>query len=478
MNNEYLIGREKECEKLSRCMKADSAQLIIVYGRRRVGKTFLINEFFDYSFAFKLTGSFNLSKEDQLKNFVSELERKTGKKYDVPKDWLQAFNLLRSYLEKLSKKKKQVVFLDELPWFDTHKSKFFPAFEWFWNDWASTQRHLIFIVCGSATSWMVDKISNNRGGLFNRQTSRLYLEPFSLRETEQFLNKKGIRWSRYDIAESYMIMGGIPYYLSLLDPELSYTKNIDRLFFEKRSELWDEFDHLYRTLFTSSDNYIKVVKALSEKRNGYTRNEIAYKTGLSTNGKLTKILKNLSDSGFIRASLFYGNKKKETVYQLSDYYTSFYFAFVKDKYGVDQNYWSKAIDNPSRRAWAGLTFEQLCKDHIQQIKNKIGISDVLTEESVWSIRGDEDLGISGAQIDMVIDRRDRVINLCEIKYSVKEYVIDKSYDEDLRNKMDSFVRSTGTNKAVQLVMISTYGVKDNKYSGLIGKQIVLDDLFM
>ena len=240
----------------------------------------------------------------------------------------------------------------------------------------------------------------------------------------------------------------------------------------------DEFDHLYRTLFTSSDNYIKVVKALSEKRNGYTRNEIAYKTGLSTNGKLTKILKNLSDSGFIRASLFYGNKKKETVYQLSDYYTSFYFAFVKDKYGVDQNYWSKAIDNPSRRAWAGLTFEQLCKDHIQQIKNKIGISDVLTEESVWSIRGDEDLGISGAQIDMVIDRRDRVINLCEIKYSVKEYVIDKSYDEDLRNKMDSFVRSTGTNKAVQLVMISTYGVKDNKYSGLIGKQIVLDDLFM
>ena len=478
MKSEYLIGREKECEKLSSCMKADSAQLIIVYGRRRVGKTFLINEYFDYSFAFKLTGSFNLSKEDQLKNFALELERKTGKKYDVPKDWLQAFNLLRSYLEKLSKKKKQIVFLDELPWFDTHKSKFLPAFEWFWNDWASTQRHLVFIVCGSATSWMVDKISNNRGGLFNRQTSRLYLESFSLRETEQFLNKKGIHWSRYDVAECYMIMGGIPYYLSLLNPDLSYTKNIDRLFFEKKGELWDEFDHLYRTLFTSSENYIKVVKVLSEKRSGYTRNEIAYKAGLSTNGKLTKILKNLSDSGFIRASSFYGNKKKETVYQLSDYYTSFYFAFVKDKYGIDQKYWSKAIDNPSRRAWAGLTFEQLCKDHIAQIKNKIGISDVLTEESVWSIKSDEDLGFSGAQIEMVIERRDRVINLCEMKYSVREYIIDKSYEEDLRNKVDSFARSTGTNKAIQLVMITTYGVKNNKYSGLIGKQVILNDLFM
>lgn len=477
MKKKYLIGRKEEYERLTRCMRENSAQLVVVYGRRRVGKTFLINEFFDYKFAFKLTGSYNLSKADQLNNFANELQRITGKKIIVPKNWIQAFDLLRSYLEKLPKTKKQVVFLDELPWFDTHRSNFLPAFEWFWNNWASTQRNLVFVVCGSATSWMVDKIANNKGGLFNRQTCRLFLEPFTLNETEAFLNNKGIKWSRYQIAECYMIMGGIPYYLSLLDPSITYTQNIDRMFFKKKGELWDEFDHLYRTLFTNSDNYIKVVKILSEKRSGYTRNEISEKTKLPPNGKLTKILNNLSDSGFIRVSLFYGNKKKDIMYQLADYYTNFYFSFLESRYGKDSNYWSKAIDNPSRRVWVGLTFEQLCKDHTEQIKKKLGISGVLSDESVWSTKGDDELGISGAQVDMVIDRRDRVVNLCEMKYSVKEYVIDKSYDEDLRNKIDSFRRSTGTNKAIQLIMVTTYGVKSNKYSGIVGNQVVLDDLF-
>jgi hypothetical protein len=273
-------------------------------------------------------------------------------------------------------------------------------------------------------------------------------------------------------------MGGIPYYLSLLDNMLSYSQNIDNLFFKNKSELWDEFDHLYSTLFSNSDNYIKVVQALSGKKGGLTRSEIAQNTKLPLNGALTKILNNLSDSGFVRQSLFFGKKKKETLYQLADYYTWFYFRFVKDNYGKDEHFWSNTLDNPARRAWAGLTFEQLCKDHVSQIKQKLGISGVLSEESIWFAQADEALGNKGAQIDMIIDRRDRVINLCEMKFSIAEYVIDKTYDAVLRNKVEMFRRNTNTKKALQVTMVTTYGIKRNKYSSIAQSQVVLDDLFV
>lgn len=477
MDSNRLIGRANERHRLEECLLANSAQLIIVYGRRRVGKTFLINEFFNYQFAFKLTGAYGQPKEFHLRNFISEYNRKTGKNATAPKDWIQAFEFLRNYLEQLQPSKKQVVFFDEMPWLDTQKSGFLPAFEWFWNDWGATQDNLIFIVCGSASSWMSDHLANNKGGLFNRQTCRLYLEPFKLHEVEAYLESKEIFWSRYDIAECYMIMGGIPYYLNLLSSRLSYRQNIDSLFFNRRGELWDEFEHLYDTLFSNSEYYKKVVEALSSKTGGLSRNEIIGKTGLSINGTLTKVLNNLISSGFVRVSGFYKKKKKDALYQLSDYYTAFYFRYIKDNYGKDEHFWSNAIDNPARRAWSGLTFEQLCKDHLAQIKHKLGISGVLSEESVWYTKGDPELGIGGTQIDLLIDRRDRVINICEMKFSINEYIIDKSYDSALRNKLDTFRRMTDCKKSLQTTMITTYGVKKNKYSSLIQSHVVLDDLF-
>lgn len=477
MSRKKLIGRVEECERLDDCMSDHSAQLVIVYGRRRVGKTFLVNEYFDNRFAFKITGAYNQDRSFQLRNFSAELKRKSGRDWRRPKDWVEAFECLREYLEALPLDEKQVVFLDEMPWLDTRKSGFLPAFEWFWNDWASTRDNHLFVVCGSATSWMIENFSDNRGGLFNRQTCRLYLKPFTLLETEKYLESRNIFWSRYDIAECYMIMGGIPYYLSLLNNRFSYNQNIDRLFFRNKGELWDEFEHLYKTLFTNSDNYIRVVEALSGRNHGMTRGEIARSTGLSSNGKLTQIMENLTASGFVRLSSFYGRKKKDALFQLSDYYSAFYFRYIRYNYGKDERFWSNSIDNPARRAWSGLVFEQLCKDHIAQIKHKLGISGVLTEESVWYTYGDEELGIPGAQIDLLIDRRDRVINVCEMKFSINEFIIDKEYDMSLRNKLESFRRQTNSRKTLQLTMITTYGVKKNKYSSLAQSQVVLDDLF-
>ena len=282
-----IVGRREEIARLDRCMEALSAQLIIVYGRRRVGKTYLINEYYNHKFAFKLTGAYKRSKAFQLESFADEMRQKSGKTLPVPANWREAFRQLREYLETLPEEEKHVVFIDEMPWLDTPHSDYLPLFEWFWNDWASTRSNFVFIVCGSATSWMTDNISDNKGGLFNRQSCRIYLEPFTLHETEEFLRFKGIEWSRYEIAECYMIMGGIPYYLNLLDPAMSYTQNIDNLFFKKRGELWDEFDHLYATLFSNSDSHIKIVEALSSKKGGLTRSEITQKTGntITVDGK-------------------------------------------------------------------------------------------------------------------------------------------------------------------------------------------------
>lgn len=471
-----LFGREYEKQKLNRCLETEQAQLILVYGRRRVGKTYLIHKFFNGRFDFRLTGIYNQPKNVQLENFSYELNRQSGRNDPVPKNWLHAFRMLRDYLSTLPEDEKCIVFLDEMPWMDTARSDLLAAFEWFWNGWGSMQNNLLVIVCGSATSWLSENIEENKGGLFSRLTCKLFLQPFNLHETELFLQSRGIEWSRYDIAECYMIMGGIPYYLCMLDPQINYRQNIDNLFFRKRAELWDEFDHLYHTLFKNSEQYITIATALSQKRGGLTREEIVKRTGLPANGHLTKMLGNLQNSGFVRSISFFGKTSQHMRYQLSDYYSRFYFQFLKNRSGRDEHFWSHALDLPARRVWAGLTFEQLCLDHLPQIKQRLGISGVVSEVSLWNSPGSS--GNPGAQIDFIIDRRDHVINLCEVKYSINLFEIDRAYDLVLRNKMDLFRRATDTKKALQMTMITTYGLKNSKYNSLIGKQIVLDDLFL
>ena len=470
-----MIGRIQERKELEASLSATEAQLIAVCGRRRVGKTFLINQFFDGRFDFKITGAYKEKRETQLRFFTEELSSQIRQKTDPPGDWISAFRMLRDYLAGLPGDEKRVVFFDELPWLDTPQSGFLPAFEHFWNDFGCSMNNLVFIVCGSATSWMTKNIAKNKGGLFSRKTCSIYLQPFNLRETEEYLATRGIEWSRYDITECYMILGGIPYYLSLLEAQKSLTENIDNLFFRKRAELWDEFEQLYRTLFSNSEQYIRIVEALSRKREGLTRNEIIKETGIADNGTLTEMLANLESSDFLRISRFFEKGKKEALYQLRDYYSQFYFRFLKDYHGGDEHFWSHTYGGAGKKAWAGLTFEQICRDHIPQIKKKIGISGVLSEESVWRIKGNEDF--RGAQIDLIIDRSDHVIDLCEIKYSEKEFLIDKEYEDNLRNKREVFREQTKTRKTIQFVMITSFGVKQNKYSGMISNQVVLDDLF-
>ena len=468
-----IIGRKSEINRLKEYIESDKAELIAVYGRRRVGKTFLIKQFFNEKFTFYFSGAENANKKQQLFNFTTALNRYSKIENPVVDNWQSAFVQLEKYLRKVKTKGRKVIFIDELPWLDNAKSGFLSAFEYFWNTYASSQKEIFLVICGSATSWIMNKIIKNRGGLHNRVTRQICLEPFTLGETEQFLKSKKILMSRFQIAECYMVLGGVPYYLEQLEKSLSLSQNIDNMFFKDKAILRDEYSKLYSSLFKSPEKYIKIIETLAKKRKGLTREEIIKFSNISNGGGLTTILEELELCGFISINNNFTTKKNLQLYQLTDFYSLFYLNFVKSRKGTNSNYWSSLIDNTTHRAWVGYSFELLCQTHISQIKRALSIGGVISYISGWRSRDAE----NGAQIDLLIDRNDNIINLCEMKYTTKKFVITKSYDKNLHNKRAVFIEETNTEKSIYITMITTYGVKRNEYWSNIQNEILLDDLF-
>ncbi|MBQ9137306.1 MAG: ATP-binding protein [Alistipes sp.] len=469
-----IIGRKEEQQILRSAIQSENSEFVAVYGRRRVGKTFLIRETFGYKFTFQHTGLAKGNTKEQLFSFAISLRDAGYDDCPIPKSWLEAFSLLSTYL-KNSTDEKKIIFLDELPWMDTARSNFISAFEHFWNGWASARKDIVLIICGSATSWIINKVINDHGGLHNRVTKQIALQPFTLKECEMFAQSKGFEMSRYQLAECYMVFGGIPYYWSLLEKGLSLSQNIDKIIFAKNGKLSNEFNQLYASLFKSPEQYIDIVTALGKKKAGMTREEIIAATDKYSNGALSKVLDELEYCGFIRKYNGFDKKSKQAIYQLIDNYTLFYFKFIQQNENNDEHFWSASIDSAMHRAWSGLAFERLCMAHTQQIKAALGIAGVLS--NVYSWRKEADETSDGAQIDLLIDRKDQVINLCEMKYSLSEYAIDAEYEQKLRNKKSAFIDTTNTRKAVHLTMVTTFGIKVNAHSGIVQNEITLEDLF-
>ena len=469
-----IIGRKEEQQILHSAAQSENSEFVAVYGRRRVGKTYLIRETFGYKFTFQHTGLAKGNTKEQLFSFAISLRDAGYDDCPIPKSWLEAFSLLSAYL-KNSTDEKKIVFLDELPWMDTARSNFISAFEHFWNGWASARKDIVLIICGSATSWIINKVINDHGGLHNRVTKQIALQPFTLKECEMFAQSKGLEMSRYQLAECYMVFGGIPYYWSLLERGLSLAQNIDKTIFAKNGKLSNEFNQLYASLFKSPEQYIDIVTALGKKKAGMTREEIIVATDKYSNGALSKVLDELEYCGFIRKYNGFGKKSKQAIYQLIDNYTLFYFKFIRQNENNDEHFWSASIDSAMHRAWSGLAFERLCMAHMQQIKAALGIAGVLS--NVYSWRKEADETSNGVQIDLLIDRKDQVINLCEMKYSLSEYAIDAEYEQKLRNKKSAFINATNTRKAVHLTMVTTFGIKANAHSGIVQNEITLEDLF-
>ncbi len=473
---EKIVGREKEIDTLKNLLTTDESEFVSVIGRRRVGKTFLIETVYAELMAFKITGIQNATTEEQLEHFAEVLTTQSQSllPIEVPKSWLRAFSLLIRYLETTKTPHKRVVFFDELPWLSTHRSKFLDAFGYFWNSWA-VNNNIVVVICGSAASWMIEKVVHNKGGLYNRVTKRIHLRPFSLHETELYLQKKGLNLNRYQITELYMAIGGIPHYLKEIQKGESVAQNIDRICFDADGALYDEFGQLYQSLFDHAENHVAIVRALASKPSGMTRDEIVKNANVSNGGGLTKTLDELIHSGFITEYQPFERMKREALFRLTDEYSLFYLKFIEKMKQEGANIWQNFEQTSNHRVWSGYAFESICLKHIAQIKKVLGITGVFSTTSTFYHKGAE--GMAGCQIDLLIDRNDKVINLCEIKWANGEYVITKAYAKELRMKMTLFKHYSQTKKQVFFTFVSSYGVVKNENWGMIDKELTLDALF-
>ncbi|MEZ4772566.1 MAG: ATP-binding protein [Bacteroidia bacterium] len=474
---QVLIGRKEEVNKLMTALQSEKPELVAVIGRRRVGKTFLIKQTYGYHLDFELTGLQHASKQDQLQNFRFALEKhfpdfKIDKK---PSSWLIAFHMLSQALEEKYKQEKMVVFFDELPWLGTKRSEFLTGLGWFWNTWA-TNKNVVVVICGSSASWMIDKIINDRGGLHNRVTRLIFLNPFSLGETEALLKSRKILLSRYQITQLYLAMGGIPMYLDQVRPGLSAVQNIQEICFQNNGYLRNEFDRLFASLFDNPENHIEVIRALATRRIGMTRQEIIDKTRFENGGMLTNILKELQQSGFIEIYNGFGKKSKLSLYRLTDPYSLFYLTFIEPLGLNAHTDFTKLSDLPNYKSWSGYAFENICLNHIDQIRKALGISGIFTTISSFVAKPTD--GLPGAQIDLIIDRNDQSINICEIKYSTGIYEVTAKDVENLETKKRVFQYHTHTNKHLFTTLITTHGVAENTHRlNHIDQVVVLEDLF-
>lgn len=476
-----IIGRKKEIAELKRAVESNRAEFVAVYGRRRVGKTFLINEVLRDNMTFRHTGLSpydrrrKVTLRDQLQNFHFSLIRHGMEGGVPPRSWMEAFFNLERFLEREDNGTRQVVFIDELPWMDTARSGFLTALEAFWNGWACSRHNLCLVVCGSATSWMLDNLINNKGGLYGRLTREMRLDPFKLGECEAFFKSRGIRMSRYNIAQAYMILGGIPYYMDYFNPSMSLAQNIDALFFSRNAKLGDEFERLFHSVFDNADACMSIVRTLGKRHSGYTRDELAEITNIAPNGEFTKMLKALTGSGFVTVYTPFGIGGRELQrYKLSDCFCWFWIHFKEHRQIQEDDYWVHHLKEPEIASWRGIAFEEVCMQHIGQIKQALQVAGVSSIESAFIMRGDNDN--EGMQIDLVIDRADDVVNICEMKFCKTDFVITKSYSEKIRRHMDGLERMLPS-KTFHPTLVSVAPVRRNEYSDTFLSHLTLDDLF-
>ena len=469
-----VFGRQKEKAALDELLASGKAEFIAVYGRRRVGKTFLINEYLKDQIVFQVTGVMNDNAQSQYDTFRQALDE-YGYPNPTENTWMELFYALQKLLRsKVDSERVCVVFIDELPCFDTPRANFISALEHFWNAWASKHNNLKLIVSGSATSWMIKQIIDNHGGLHNRITHEMHLQPFTLKETEDYLKMRRIPWNRFIITQAYMVFGGVPYYLSLINAKESLAQTIDRLYFVRQAPLQREYGRLMASLFRTPEPYVKIIETLSARRQGLMREDIAKELPNLAGGRLSKMLEELEGCDFIRS--YHTREKKikqnQKIYQLTDMFSLFHLHFFP-KGITDNHFWQSNQNNPLVTVWQGLAFEQVVMQHIEQIKQALGIAGVRAEICPWRSKNTDNC----AQVDMLIVRADRIVNLCEMKFSINTFTIDKQYDAELRNKIQVFQTETHCKYGIHLTMLTTYGITPNAYANHVQSSLTMDVLF-
>ena len=478
-----MVGRKKESQELLEIYESGQTEFIAIYGRRRVGKTYLVDKVFKDKFSFRHAGLSPMEVEGeetkgplkaQLSAFYKTLKKYGLKDENYPGSWMDAFFLLEGLLEEKDDGERQLVFLDELPWLDTPKSGFMTAFEYFWNNWGCHRDNFMLIVCGSANSWMLNKLVNNHGGLYGRITHEIKLSPFTLGECEELFKQKRVYLSRYDITQSYMIFGGIPYYLGMFKRGLSLAQNVDSLLFSNTAVLKDEFKRLFSSIFDNPERAESIIRVLNTRSAGFTIKDISDKTGIGEGGALSALLNSLVASDFVIRYVPFGFSKRETHYKLVDPFCLFYLRFVENMDSLSNDFWQQNLVSQSVVVWRGIAFENVCFLHIRQIKKALGISGVITTQSAWSKRKDDECG---TQIDLLLERRDNVVNMCEIKFYSDDFTVDGAYYRTILRRQALLETHLKRKNVIHNTLITTYGLVYNEYSGVFSSVITLDDLF-
>lgn len=470
MSNQ-IVGRIREQQVLSDSLTSHRSELIAVYGRRRIGKTYLIRAFFDAYISFSFTGLSSGRREDQIKNFMLKLQEVSEDFTEVkqPEDWLEAFACLKAYLKKIRQsKRKKVLFIDEFPWVDSHKSGFLDAFENFWNDYCTTRNDLVVVVCGSAASYMVKKIIGNSKGLSKRITQTIQLKPFTLSETRAFFRFKGIPMDEYELLKIYMTLGGIAEYLEHVKPGESAVVTIERLCFQEGAYLENEYDQVFQSLFEDHSYHQKIMDVLSNKRKeGVTREELLTSLNLSSGGRFSDSLEELIQSGFVLRYKAYKDNTKSTFYRIYDEFCLFHLQFIVPFKGSK---WTQLFQKQEYKTWCGYAFETICLKHAEQVKKALKCDQIQSKNYSWRN--------TKAQVDLVIDRDDDVVNLCEIKFYNSEFSLDADYLAKLRNKETQFREATKTRKGIYTVMLTTWGLQKNQYStAIVSSDLTMHCLF-
>lgn len=466
---EVLPGRGREKVHLIETLNSQRAELVAVYGRRRIGKTYLVRAFYKENIMFSISGLRNGLYEEQIENFMLELNNRTDKfKGEKPSNWLQVFDVFKRYLKTIRKsKKKKVIFIDEFPWIDTQRSGFLSAFENFWNSYCTTRSDLIVVVCGSAASYMIKKIVRNRGGLHNRITKKIKLNAFTLSEVKEFFTVKKIAMPDIEIIRLYMALGGVAEYLEYVQPGDSAVTAIERICFKKGAQLEHEFNEVFKSLYDEGSYHEQIITGLAKgAKKGVTREELLTKNGLKSGGQFSKSLNELIESGFIEKYQAYRNNKKATLYRIIDEFSLFYLQFMAPIKGTS---WMQLHTKKQYSIWCGYTFETICYKHIESIKKALGINQIESTNYIWSN--------NQAQIDLVIDRVDNMVNLCEIKFYNDTFNITADYAAKLRNKETEFKTNTKTRKGINTVMVSTFGTSGVHAVGLVTQSIGVEGLF-
>ncbi len=471
-----VLGRQKEKAILDELLTSPKAEFVAVYGRRRVGKTFLIRQYLKTNMIFDFTGSDEEDNAVQLANFFREFSKQCIDNQPYPHNWSDAFALLSDYLYSLDKTQKVVIFMDELPWLDKPKSGFLAALQYFWNQHGSQMPHLLLITCGSAASWIIKNLMDAKGGLYNRVTQSIELKPFTLSETEEFLKYKNLKFTRYQILQLYMVMGGIPFYLDAIKPSKSVNQVIDGLCFEQNGLLAREFKPLYHSLFKDAENHLAVIEALAKYPYGMSRQQLLEETKIPNGGTFVRTIENLIDCGFIKQMASFGKKNQDSIFRIVDFYSIFYIKFIRENSIGRVNVWQSIADSASYQSWCGYAFENICLLHIEQIHKALGISGLYSQVSSWKFKGDQEM--PGTQVDLVIDRKDGIIHLFECKFTNKEFVLTKDYTAKLRQRRSIFEYATKTKKQVVTSLLSTFPAMRNEYFlEEIHSQVESDDLF-